>query len=82
MLGKCLWKILSTQEAAEDDKRPQLVSAMLHSFETAIKALPAREARRDPILEPHYKLVSIVHKLVSRGLIEVCSASDLHSFNH
>jgi hypothetical protein len=73
MLGKCLRKISSTQDEDEGDKRQRTVSAMLDSFETAIKTLPAREARRDPILEPHYKLVSVVHKLVSRGIVEVCS---------
>lgn len=73
MLGKCLWKILSTQDEDDGDKRQRTVSAMLDCFETAIKTLPAREARRDPVLEPHYKLVSVVHKLISRGLVEVYS---------
>jgi hypothetical protein len=75
MLGKCLWKILSTQDEDDADRRQRAVSAMLDCFETAIKTLPAREARRDPILEPHYKLVSVVHKLVSRGIVDVRSPS-------
>jgi hypothetical protein len=74
MLGKCLWKISSTQDEEEDDQRQRTVSGMMDSFETAIKTLPAREGRKDPTLEPHYKLVSVVHKLVSRGIVEVCSA--------
>jgi hypothetical protein len=71
MLGKCLWKISSTHEEDEDIQRRRTVAEMLDSFGTAISCLPAREPRRDPILEPHYKLVSVVHKLVSRGTVEV-----------
>jgi hypothetical protein len=74
MLGKCLWKILPIQDEDDKDKRRRTVSSMLDSFERAIKTLPAREARRDPILEPHYKLVSVVHKLVSRSMVDVCPA--------
>lgn len=38
----------------------------------AIEALPQRkDSRSEPIFEPHYKLVSIVHKLVRRGVLKV-----------
>lgn len=58
MISKCLWKMGDTKKA---------VSVL----ERAIKA--ARSVKRprggDPILEPAYKLVSIVHKLVVRGCL-------------
>lgn len=41
---------------------------VLDAFHDAISSLPKRkDSRADPIFEPHFKLVSIVHKLVLRG---------------
>jgi len=38
----------------------------------AIAALPQRrDSRSDPIFEPHFKLLSIVHKLVVSGKMTV-----------
>ena len=51
---------------------------VLDAFGKAIECVPERRDSRhpdkDPILEPHYKLVSIVHKLVQRRLIVVSKA--------
>ena len=70
MLGKCLWKIYGISRNAESFTS---YSAMLDAFTSAIECVPSkRDSRhpdRDPILEPHYKLVSIVHKLVQRRRI-------------
>jgi len=45
------------------------------AFVRAIEACPekrdARHPEKDPILEPHYKLVSVVHKLVHAKRISV-----------
>ena len=70
MLGKCLWKIYGISRNAESLSS---YSAMLDAFISAIECVPSkrdiRHPDRDPILEPHYKLVSIVHKLVQRRRI-------------
>jgi hypothetical protein len=50
---------------------------VINSFSRAVETLPNRDSRKDPILEPHYKLVSIVHKLVSKGVIQPKDASEL-----
>lgn len=45
-----------------------VVDALLDS----IAALPQRrDSRADPIFEPHFKLLSVVHKLVMRGSMAV-----------
>jgi hypothetical protein len=44
------------------------MESVLDAFENAIKAVPKpRDSRSEPIIEPHYKLLSIVHKLVTTG---------------
>jgi hypothetical protein len=72
MLGKCLWKMWtrSHDELSEPSRRPMYEEA-LESFSRAIKKLPGRDSRKEPILEPHYKLVSVVHKLVIAETLEV-----------
>lgn len=41
---------------------------VLDALLDAIANLPQRkDSRADPIFEPHFKLVSVVHKLVLRG---------------
>jgi hypothetical protein len=45
---------------------------VLDTFHDAISSLPKKkDSRADPIFEPHFKLVSIVHKLVLRGDMSV-----------
>ena len=62
MLGKCQWKLFHCQ-GIQIDFQPAL-----DAFQRAIEHVPekrdSRHPERDTILEPHYKLVSIVHKLV------------------
>lgn len=67
-LGKCLWKM---HERGKDSPaisgQPPDVDEVISEFQKAIKLLPGkRDSRREPILEPHYKLVSVVHKMVVR----------------
>ena len=51
---------------------PVQVQDVIDSLLDTIQALPEkRDNRSEPILEPHYKLVSIVHKLVHRGFLKV-----------
>ena len=71
MLGKCQWKMHTTTERNSSRPTPQQV---LNSFIRAIELIPDEKKKdsrekREPVLEPHYKLVSIVHKLLTRGEI-------------
>ena len=72
MLGKCLWKMHTS--GAEDPVGKQVPSAesVIQAFLNAIECLPIKkEKNREPIIEPHYKLASLMHKLVQRREIEV-----------
>ncbi|EXJ82828.1 hypothetical protein A1O3_06643 [Capronia epimyces CBS 606.96] len=58
--AKCLWKMFQSPDnngrvSAED---------VLDALAESIDALPKKEKSNEPILEPHYKLVSIVYKMV------------------
>lgn len=84
MLGKCLWKMYTADESVRNlfrvpDKpniRPEM-NDILEAFISAIEALPQkRDSRKEPILEPHYKIVSIVHKLVQRKDMEPATGAE------
>ncbi|RMZ77896.1 hypothetical protein DV738_g4162, partial [Chaetothyriales sp. CBS 135597] len=64
-LAKCLWKMFQSPENEQSQHRVT-ISDVLTVIIRAIELLPRKEARSDPTLEPHTKLVSIVHKLVTR----------------
>ena len=75
MLGKCLWKML--QNPDPKSRRKVLAGEVLDAFSEAIENLPERkDSRADHILEPHFKLVSIVHKLVHRKMLTLMQGSD------
>ncbi|KAF4339877.1 histone transcription regulator 3 [Fusarium beomiforme] len=72
MLSKCYWKMYQTSDDQLDVKDMKSKISLELLIETLKKAVKvAHNARRgrnsDPILEPHYKIVSILHKLVIRG---------------
>ncbi|KAL9588355.1 MAG: hypothetical protein Q9203_002833 [Teloschistes exilis] len=75
MLGKSLWKMHNCDESVLSGHRLEGYQPAIEAFIMAIKHIPNhrdnRHPEKDPILEPHYKLVSTVHKLVSSGRIEV-----------
>ena len=72
MLSKCLWKMFSCDDSVRGTSKHVHLDDLLDSLLDAIDALPQkRDSRSDPIFEPHYKLVSIVHKLVHRGVVTV-----------
>lgn len=57
--------------------RPSMGS-VINSFVKAIETVPKpKDSRSEPILEPHYKLMSIAHKLVMLGDLEDQAAADL-----
>lgn len=80
MLGKCLWKMHTATNLGSRDSRPD-AQQVLTSFIHAVEFIPdsnkkdSRE-KREPVLEPHYKLVSVVHKLVSKGHIGIEEAKE------
>src|SRR5450432_2650800 len=81
MLGKCYWKMFRKVDDEWDEKakakRPT-VDEIIHAFVNAIKTVPKpKDNRQDPILEPHYKLASIVHKLVIMKAMEPQAGADL-----
>lgn len=68
MLGKCLWKMYRKHHEEWDPvvqaTRPSM-NSVLAALGKAVKTVPRpRDGRQEPILEPHYKIVAVVHKLV------------------
>ncbi|KAH6610032.1 histone transcription regulator 3 [Trichoderma cornu-damae] len=84
MLAKCYWKMYQTpdEELDSKDKATKIgVNTVLKALKDAVNvAYNARKSRNsDPILEPHYKIVSIAHKLVVRGDLPAKEAAELLS---
>ncbi|EAW09850.1 putative transcriptional corepressor of histone genes (Hir3) [Aspergillus clavatus NRRL 1] len=76
MLSKCLWKMFSCDDAVRGNSKRISLDDFLDSLLDAIDTLPQRkDSRSDPIFEPHYKLVSIIHKLVERGTLTPAEGS-------
>lgn len=81
MLAKCYWKMYQTPIELLDGKDKTSPIAMELVLDTVKKALDvaynARKSRSsEPILEPHYKLVSILHKLVIRQKLSSVEAAE------
>ncbi|KAH8652721.1 hypothetical protein BGZ60DRAFT_182653 [Tricladium varicosporioides] len=81
MLGKCLWKMWFK---ASEEWDPQVqatkpsMESVIGSFVKAVQTVPKpRDGRQEPILEPHYKLVSIIHKFVVFGAMPAQAGADL-----
>ncbi|KAF1836922.1 hypothetical protein BDW02DRAFT_544911 [Decorospora gaudefroyi] len=80
MLGKCGWKMWSFNDNAMRYAMsigapwaPQpgpTWESVIEAFTSAVETLPGKKGRSgEPVLEPHYKLVSITHKLFQRNAI-------------
>ncbi|KAJ5266964.1 Tetratricopeptide-like helical [Penicillium angulare] len=66
-LGKCLWKMFNCDDSLRTTSKAVEMQDVLDAFHDAIEALPQRrDSRADPIFEPHFKLFSVVHRLVLR----------------
>lgn len=80
MLGKCLWKMYCNSKQAPASTDAPLMKDVLKQLYNTIEALPGRKdlggGKREPILEPHYKLVSIVNKLVLKGHLPLTQAKE------
>lgn len=81
MLGKCQWKMWSACDhelhynmsigAPPPPQRGPTWEQVIDGIVSAIENLPGKKGRNgEPILEPHYKLISIVHKLFQRKAID------------
>ncbi|KAF3050230.1 Histone transcription regulator 3 [Didymella keratinophila] len=90
MLAKSLWKMwaanhdavikaLSSGLAPPEQRGPSWEDVIKPAV-GAIERLPDKKGKSgEPILEPHYKLVSIVHKLVKRRAIDQIKGAELLS---
>ncbi|KAI1767778.1 hypothetical protein GGR53DRAFT_68465 [Hypoxylon sp. FL1150] len=83
MVAKCIWKMYKTPPTSLEHRdrrdRPSL-EALINALEKAVEvvyALPKPRHGQDPILEPHYKIVSVVHKLVMRGDVPPQEAANI-----
>lgn len=85
MLGKCSWKRWSANHitmlsdislnASVPPRQGPTWGKVIDAFVNAIETLPSKKGRSgEPVLEPHYKLVSIVHKLFQRRAIDITEA--------
>jgi hypothetical protein len=84
MLAKCYWKMYKAPEAeleAEDIKSRVKLQTLLDTLKKLVEvAYSASKSRRsEPVLEPHYKLASILHKLVMGGDLPSKDAADILS---
>lgn len=78
MLGKCLWKMFSSDDSLRTSSRKVELQHVLGALLDSINALPRkRDSRADPIFEPHFKLFSVVHKAVLQGHMTVCTIHTL-----
>jgi hypothetical protein len=83
MLGKSLWKMYYRGQKDIDidpsiAKSVPSVESILKAFTRAIETVPKpRDSRAEPIFEPHYKLMSVAHKLVLSEGIKPQDAADL-----
>jgi hypothetical protein len=81
MLGKCLWKMHSAPlETLQPNDTPPSAPKVFQSFLRALELVPgknSRDSKSQPILEPHYKLLIIVHKMYMRNSISLEEAGML-----
>ncbi|RYP26020.1 hypothetical protein DL767_008202 [Monosporascus sp. MG133] len=83
MLAKCVWKMYqepcTTLDHRDRQTKPTMqdVISILEKSVKVVSALPKPRHGQDPILEPHYKIVSVIHKLVMRGDLPTQAAADI-----
>jgi hypothetical protein len=88
MVGKCLWKMHNADERTLQHDRPPTGQEVLDAFVKALELLPekdrkeSKDSKREPTLEPHYKLLTIVHKLYTKSSITIGQAKDALQHTH
>ncbi|KAJ5137265.1 hypothetical protein N7526_003498 [Penicillium atrosanguineum] len=67
-LSKCLWKMYNSDDSKRTTSKRVEMQDVIDALLDSIAALPQRkDSRSDPIFEPHFKLLSVIHKLVVSG---------------
>ena len=66
MLGKCRWKLFQSPNNATVSWRDP-VDCFIQAIQCVPEKRDSRHPEKDPILEPHYKLLSTVYKLLRKG---------------
>ncbi|SPO04042.1 related to transcriptional corepressor HIR3 [Cephalotrichum gorgonifer] len=74
MRSKCLWKMYWKSDL-DKESLPQVLSALREA--TAVAAAIPKSRHSDPIVEPHYKILSVLHKLVMDQQIEGGVAAEI-----
>lgn len=70
MRGKCRWKLLrEADDTTLDWKYP--IRAFVKAVEQVPEKRDSRHPEKEPVLEPHFKLLSVVYKLLEKGTISV-----------
>lgn len=81
MYAKCLWKMYQkpVEDLDQKDRRSQpTVEAVVAALERSVQVVTAQQKpRQDPVLEPHYKILSVIHKLVVRKDLGQQEAADI-----
>ncbi|KAH7310552.1 hypothetical protein B0I35DRAFT_514612 [Stachybotrys elegans] len=82
MLAKCFWKMHRTpiEKLDKKDARSRVsAETVLDMLKEAVSvAYNARKSRNsEPILEPHYKIVSVLHKMVMAGDLPSADAATI-----
>ncbi|KYK54449.1 hypothetical protein DCS_06407 [Drechmeria coniospora] len=82
MLAKCYWKMYKTpsEKLDKSDKpvdRKVVIDSLKRSIEVAMGERRSRSS--DPILEPHYKMASVLHKMVTQGDMPAKDAASILS---
>ena len=65
MLGKCRWKLFKFSTGKTISWR-EPVDFFIKAIQCVPEKRDSRHPEKDPILEPHYKLLSVVYKLVQQ----------------
>ncbi|KAB8338942.1 hypothetical protein FH972_021882 [Carpinus fangiana] len=79
MLGKCVWKqFVLARDEKRDDEALALVEKAIDHFLAAVEQIPERKDRdrSEPTLEPIYKVVNVLHKLVTSGVLPPDDAAE------
>lgn len=89
MLGKCEWKMWTANDNEQRynasmgalpprSRNGPTWEDVVNTFISAIETLPNKKGRNgEPVVEPHYKLVSVVYKLFQRRAIDHVKASEI-----
>ncbi|KAF2167700.1 hypothetical protein M409DRAFT_65826 [Zasmidium cellare ATCC 36951] len=71
MIGKCLWKLHNAPDTARRSSKREPASQVLQALVRTLELLPEKDrkgdGKKEPILEPHYKLITTVHKLLTQS---------------